>query len=183
MNDPTLIGPCAEYEHDLVDLSDGALEPAREPEVRRHLAGCARCAAWQASFAAVDAHLAEALPRGELPAGFEARLEQRLAALHRSAVPGDLRSRLELEHDTLISALRRVARRQALLGAAASVAVALCIVFVAKGLLLRGAELVAGMTQGPEQLVALGTFGSVIALAALAWSVGRVRLPLPGFGR
>jgi hypothetical protein len=27
MNDPTLIGPCADYEHDLVELTDGALPP------------------------------------------------------------------------------------------------------------------------------------------------------------
>jgi len=183
MNDPTLIGPCAEYEHDLVDLSDGALEPAREQDVRRHLAACARCAAWQARFAAVDARLAEALPRVELSANFEERLERRLAALHRSAVPGELRSRLQQEHDTLIAALRRGARRQALLGGAASVAVALCGVLAAQDLLRRGAELVPGIAHGTEQLVALGAFGGVIALAALAWSASRLRPPLPGLGR
>jgi anti-sigma factor RsiW len=183
MNDPTLIGPCAEYEHDLVDLSDGALEPAREQAVRQHLASCARCSAWQASFAAIDARLSAALPRVELSAGFEARLEQRLETLARPAVNGSLRSRLEQEHDSLVAALRRGARRQALLGGAASVAVALCIVFAAQDLLARGAELVPGMARGPEQLVALGAFGGAIALAALAWSASRMRLRLPGFGR
>ena len=29
MNDPTLIGPCADYEHDLLDLHDGSV-PAAE---------------------------------------------------------------------------------------------------------------------------------------------------------
>jgi len=183
MNDPTLIGPCAEYEHDLVDLSDGALEPARERTVRQHLESCARCAAWQASFAAIDAQLSATLPRVELSADFEARLEQRLEALPQPVVNGNLRSRLEQEHDSLIEALRRGARRQAVLGGAASVAAALCIVVAAQDLLARGAGLLPGLAHGPDQLVALGTVGSVIALAALAWSVGRLRRPRPGFGR
>ena len=183
MNDPTLIGPCAEYEHDLVDLSDGALEAAREQDVRRHLAGCARCAAWQASFAAIDARLSAALPRVELSADFEARLGQRLDALARSVPNGSLRSRLEQEHDALLAALRRSARRQALLGGAASVAAALCIVVAAQDLLARSTTLLPGMADGPEPLVTLGVFGGAIALAALAWSVTRMRLPLPGFGR
>ena len=29
MNDPTLIGPCADYEHELVELHDGGLPPER----------------------------------------------------------------------------------------------------------------------------------------------------------
>lgn len=183
MNDPTLIGPCAEFEHDLVDLSDGALEPEREHALHRHLAGCARCAAWQASFAAIDARLATSLPRVELSADFDARLEQRLAALTRSTGTDELRWRLVQEHDSLLAALRRGARRQALLGATASVAAAFCFVVAGEDLLARGAGLFPPFTRGPGEWMALGGVGVVIALAALAWSATRVRLPLPGFGR
>jgi anti-sigma factor RsiW len=183
MNYSTLTGPCAEYEHDLVDLSDGALEPQREREVRRHLAGCARCAAWQASFAAIDARLSAALPSVELSADFDARLEQRLTGPVRTTVPRDLRSRLEQEHDSLVAALKRGARRQALLGATASVAAALCLGVAVQDLLLPGGELVPALGHGTQGLMALGGLGVAIALAALGWSASRLRLPLPGFGR
>ncbi len=70
MNDPTLIGPCADYEHDLLDLHDGALPPVRAGIVRDHLATLrampvvadgvlgARCPArWRAAAAAAVAGL------------------------------------------------------------------------------------------------------------------------------
>ena len=49
MNDPTLPGPCADYEHDLVDLHDGTLAPDRVAAVRLHVANCTRCRTWVAA--------------------------------------------------------------------------------------------------------------------------------------
>ena len=46
MIDTTLIGPCTDYEHDLVDLHDGALAPEQARIVRLHVEHCARCRAW-----------------------------------------------------------------------------------------------------------------------------------------
>jgi len=63
MNDPTLIGPCADYEHDLVDLHDGTLPPARAGIVHDHLGHCARCQSWLTEFTALDVRLAGELPR------------------------------------------------------------------------------------------------------------------------
>ncbi len=107
MNDPTLIGPCADYEHDLVELHDGALPPERASVVRLHVAQCARCRDWAQAFASLDARLAVDLPQPRLSADFDARLHERLAALARPVVRGDLRDVIEREHDSLVDSLRR----------------------------------------------------------------------------
>jgi len=70
MNDPTLPRACADYEHDLVDLHDGALAPEQARTVRLHVERCARCRAWVQTFAALDAQLAAGLPRPALSANF-----------------------------------------------------------------------------------------------------------------
>lgn len=185
MNDPTLIGRCADYEHDLVELHEGALPPERASVVRLHVAHCARCRDWAQAFASLDAGLAAALPRLELSADFEARLQDRLAALSRPAARGDqLGARdLEREHDALLAALRRGARRKALLGAIGSAAVAACVFIAARDLLRELSGVLATVPGGTEPWMVFSVVGVAVAVAGLAWSGVRGGLPLPGLAR
>lgn len=185
MNDPTLPGPCADYEHDLVDLHDGTLAPERAAIVRLHVASCARCRDWSAEFAAIDGRLAASLPRVELSPDFEARLHARLAALDRPAATRSAGTALELEreHDSLLEALRRATRRRAVLGAVGSVAVTVGGLVAARDLLSHGPGLLASLPEGPERWAAFGMAGVAVAVAALAWTAVRGGLPLPGLAR
>lgn len=186
MNDPTLIGPCADYEHDLVELHDGDLSPERARAVGQHVAQCARCRDWAQAFATLDAGLAAALPRVELSADFEARLQDRLAALTRPVARGSnpLGARdLEHEHDALLAALRRGARRKALLGAIGSAAVAACAFIAARDLLREMSGVLATVTGGTEPWMVFSVVGVAVAIAGLAWSGVRGTLPLPGLAR
>jgi anti-sigma factor RsiW len=180
MNDPTLIGPCADYEHDLVDLHDGDLPPERAASVRLHLSHCARCAAWAAGFAAIDARLASEMTAPELAPGFDARLRARIAALRGLPDAGDPRSRLEREHASLVESLRSAARLRAVLGAAGSVATTLGVLLASRHLIEQGIDLLPKLAVGAGHATVMGTLGAVIAVAALAWSAARGVLPLPG---
>jgi anti-sigma factor RsiW len=173
MNDPTLIGPCADFEHDLLDLHDGALPPGRVGIVRGHLGHCARCQSWLAEFTALDARLAAELPRPQLSPDFAARLQERLAPLQRAPARGELRGRVERERETLLGALQSAARRRAVLGAIGGAMATLCVLAVARGLLASGAVPVPEGIAGLERLIALGAVGAAIAAATLAWSVSR----------
>ena len=55
MNEMLFTVPCADYEHDLVELLEGSLGPERARIIRLHVESCPRCRAWQAEFAAIDA--------------------------------------------------------------------------------------------------------------------------------
>ena len=101
------LGPCEEYEVELVEWIDGALAPDRANAVQRHLDGCARCRAFERRMRAVDESLAEALPRVQLSPGFEARLEARIAQVSRSQSPESARARAEQEYRGAMTALRR----------------------------------------------------------------------------
>jgi anti-sigma factor RsiW len=173
MNDPTLIGPCADYEHEIVELQDGALPAERAGIVRGHLEQCARCRAWAAAFAALDARLATELPVPALSPGFDARLRERIAALAAPPSRGELRARLELEHDSVVESLRRFARRRAVLGALGSAALALGLLTTLRQLLAQSAGWLPALGEGPERWVALGGLGAAVAVAALAWSAAR----------
>ena len=176
MNDPTLIGPCADFEHDLVELHDGVLAPERARSVRQHVEQCARCHGWAQEFAMLDARLAMDLPRPALAPDFDARLRQRLAALLQPAVRSDLRSTVEREHDSVVDSLRRGARRHALLGAIGSATATACVLLAARSLL-------APIPDGPERWLMLGVVGVAVAIAGLAWSAARNGLALPGLAR
>jgi anti-sigma factor RsiW len=179
MNDPTLIGPCADYEHDLVDLHDGALAPDRAGVVRRHLEACPRCRDWHAEFAILEARLAADLPRPELSPTFDAKLQQRLAALARPPVRSDLRVALVQEHDSLIDTLRRSARRRAVLGAIGWVTATACAFLLARDLFRETSGVLATVTGGVEPWMVSSFVGVVVAIAGLAWSAVRGGLPLP----
>lgn len=182
MNDPTLIGPCADFEHDLVELHDGDLPPERARAVRLHVEHCARCRDWARAFASLDAELAVALPRVELSTDFEARLQDRLAAVSRPAARGNQVGTLELEHehDALLATLRRGARRRALLGAIGSAAVAVCVFIAARDLLRDMSGMLVTVPGGTEPWMVFGVAGVAVAIAGLAWSVVRDGLPLTG---
>ena len=75
------LGPCTDYELDLVDLLEGLLEPGRAGTVQHHMAQCPRCRAYAAALGELDAALAETLPRPALSPGFDARLREQIADL------------------------------------------------------------------------------------------------------
>jgi hypothetical protein len=181
MNDPTLIGPCADYEHELVELHDGALPLERASAVRLHVAQCARCRDWARAFASLDAGLAAALPRAELPADFETRLQDRLAALSRPTARGDQIGTLELEreHVALLATLRRGARRSAVLGAIGWATTMACVFVAARDLLREMSGVLAAVPGGTEPWMVFGVVGVAVAVAGLAWSGVRGGLPLP----
>jgi len=183
MNDPTLIGPCADYEHDLVDLHDGDLPTERARAVRLHVAHCARCRDWAQAFAAIDARLAADLPQPQLSADFDARLHERLAALARPVVRGDLRRAVEREHDSIVNTLRRGARRNAVLGAIGSATAMACVFVMARDLFRETSGVLATVTGSTEPWMVFGVVGVVVAIAGLAWSAVRGGAPLPSFAR
>jgi len=174
MNEMNLTSPCADYEHDLVELLEGSLAPEHARIVHQHVAACARCRAWQREFATLDARLAVALPRPELSADFEQRLRDRLDGSTRNATTPapDLRSAADREYQRLVDSIRRGARRHALLDAVASATVTGCVLAATHRLLAPLGGFV-GTLEGPTRWVMLGAFGSAVAVAALLWSARR----------
>jgi anti-sigma factor RsiW len=75
------LGPCPDYEFDLVELLEGSLEAGRAGTVQRHMAQCSRCRAYALALGTLDAALADALPRPALSPGFDARLREQIAEL------------------------------------------------------------------------------------------------------
>jgi anti-sigma factor RsiW len=75
------LGPCPDYEFELIELQEGSLEPGRADTVRHHLAQCSRCRAYALAFGELDAVLAGTLPRFALSPEFDARLRERIAEL------------------------------------------------------------------------------------------------------
>jgi len=75
------LGPCPDYEFDLVELQEGSLELGRVGAVQHHMAQCSRCRAYALALGALDAALADALPRPALSPDFDARLQERIAEL------------------------------------------------------------------------------------------------------
>lgn len=182
MNDTIPTGPCAEYEHDLVELLEGSIGPERARVIRLHVAACPRCRAWQAEFAALDASLAAAMPRPRLSAEFEDRLQERLAAIERPARRSELRTAVDREYERLLDLLGRSVRRHVLLDAIGSVAATIGLLIAARGLLDASTGLL-NMVEGPQQWAVQGVIGVAVAAAALAWSAARGILPLPGSRR
>jgi anti-sigma factor RsiW len=101
------LGPCEEFELDIVEWIDGVLAGERAGAVRRHLDGCARCRSFERSMRAVDDSLSSALPRAQLSADFDARLHARIAKLSRASSPDSARARAEQEYRGAVAALRR----------------------------------------------------------------------------
>jgi len=141
--------------------------------VRLHVRQCLRCRSWAAEFAALDSRLATELPQPALSPGFDERLRRRLSTHTAPASSGELRSRIELEHDSLIASLRRLTWRRGVLGASATAVATLGVLAAAKSLLAQSAAWMPLLGEGPERWIAMGTVGSAIAVAALAWTATR----------
>jgi anti-sigma factor RsiW len=176
MNSSTGSGPCTGYEHVLIDLLEGALPPGEARAACDHLAACPRCRAWQADFAALDARLAHALPRPELPGNFAARVRERIAAETRRVPAEARRAAVDEEYRRMVVTLRHGSQRRALLGAVAAAVGTGCGLLVLRSLLPE-AEGLLPLAAGPDRINALGTLGGAIAVAALAWSGTRGVLP------
>ncbi|MDH5177489.1 MAG: hypothetical protein OEW50_00390 [Gammaproteobacteria bacterium] len=159
------LGPCAEYEFDLFEHSEGSLAPEPAALLQQHLAHCARCRAYAAELAQLDATLAAALPRPELSPGFDARLAARIGELRRTPDRASALVAAEREHQQLLGALGRGIDWRTWLNAAALGSVA-------------GGVLLALDAVAPQLLETLGlvpagvspstTFAVVLGAAALA---------------
>lgn len=182
MNDTIPTDPCAEYEHDLVDLLEGSLGPERARVIRLHVAACPRCRAWQAEFAVFDAELGAAMPQPELSADFDRKLHERLAAIVQPARRSELRTAADRDYERVLDVLDRGVKRHVVLDAIGSAAATVGLLIAARGLLGPASSLLDALT-GPPQWVVPGVIGVSVAAAALAWSAGRGVLPLPGLRR
>lgn len=176
MNDLNPLPPCAEYEYEIVELREGALTPERAVAVRAHLDSCARCRAWQAAFAAVDAQLATALARPALTPDFVSKLGARIAAETRRAPVAELRTTADDEYRHALAALRQGVQRNALLTGLTLAGATLTGFALAPTLLADAAPVLSSLSL-LERVTVFGTFGGVIALAALAWSAMQGVLP------
>ena len=99
------LGPCADYEFDLVELHEGSLEPGRAGTVRHHMVQCARCSAYAAALDELDAALAAALPRPALSPGFDARLREQIAVLTQVPNRTAALATAEREHEWMLQNL------------------------------------------------------------------------------
>jgi len=176
MNTSMHAGPCADYEHEIVELSEGSLAPEKARAVRLHVAACARCRAWQSAFAELDAGLGQALPRPALSADFAARLESRLASLARSNGRSDLRASVEDEYRLTLETLRRGTRSNAVVGAMTVAGICTAGLLLVRGVAPEAAPLLAAFA-GPGRDAALVILGTIVAIGTLAWSVSRGFLP------
>ena len=176
MNASMHMCPCADYEHEIVELAEGSLAPEKARVVRIHVASCARCGAWLSAFAALDAELGQSLPRPALSTDFVARLESRLAAMTRSSGRTDLRASAEDEYRKTVEALRRGTWFSAIVGAMTVVGTCTAGLLFVRGLAPETAPLFAAFA-GPERAMAFVALGAVVALGALAWSASRGLLP------
>jgi len=176
MNTSMHAGPCADYEHEIVELAEGSLAPERARVIRLHVESCARCRAWQSAFASIDAGLEKALPRPALSAGFAARLESRLATETRLGGRADLRTSAERDLRRTLEALRRGTWFSAIVGATTVVGTCTAGLLLVRGLAPETAPLFAAFA-GPERATAFVALGAVVALGALAWSASRGLLP------
>ena len=176
MNISMHAGPCADYEHEIVELAEGSLGPEKARVVSMHVASCARCRAWQSAFADLDAELGQALPRPALSADFGARLESRLAAVTRSDGRADLRASAEAEYRLTLEALSRGSRFNAIIGAVTVVGNCTAALLLVRSVAPEAAPLLAAFA-GPERATAFVALGVIVALGALAWSASRGFLP------
>jgi anti-sigma factor RsiW len=182
MNAPSTYAACEQYEHEIADLVDGLLATTDAQRVRAHLSTCPGCRAWQAQYATVNEQLGAALPRPELPAGFDAALHDRLQGL-KSANGRDVRrAAADAEHDALLVNLRKYTRRTAVLGALGGALAAGCAIVTLQRFVQQESAVQAAL-QGTERLVVLGAIGATIAVAVIGWTLSRSAMVTPRFLR
>jgi anti-sigma factor RsiW len=113
------LSPCEDYEFDLVERSEGNLDPPRAVMVQRHLERCPRCRAYALALGELDVSLAGALPRPALSPEFDARLREQIAELTRVPNRTAALSTVEREHEWMLRQLGRGLGWHALLNAVA----------------------------------------------------------------
>jgi len=182
MNAPSTDAACEQYEHEIADLVDGLLAATEAHRARAHLSTCPGCRAWQAQYATVNARLGAALPKPELPAGFDAALHARLQGLKSANGRDARRAAANAEHDALLLNLRKYTRRNAVLGALGGAMAAGCAI-VALQRLVQQETAVQAVLQGTARLVVLGAIGATIAVAVIGWTLSRSAMVTPRFLR
>jgi anti-sigma factor RsiW len=158
------LGPCADQEHDLIERSEGGLDPARADNLQQHLQHCARCRAYAAALAELDTALAAALPRPQLSTGFDARLEARLAELRRTPDRAAALAAAEQDHERMLLGLGRKFGWRTVLNAAALASVAGGVVL---GLNAFAPSLLQASGLLPQGLSASTAFSLVLGAACL----------------
>ena len=117
------LGPCEDYEFELMELVDGALPAGRVAPVERHVATCARCRAFVADMTTVSDALDSSLPRAALSADFDDRLAARIGKLTRSASKESAMAAAEREYRKAVTELRAGLRWRTALNALATASV------------------------------------------------------------
>ena len=113
------LGPCADYEFDLVELHEGSLETGRAGAMQHHMAQCSRCRAYASALAELDTALADTLPRPALSPGFDARLREQITELTQVPNRTAALAAAEREHEWLLQNLGRGLGWRTVLNAAA----------------------------------------------------------------
>ena len=174
--------PCADFEHEIVELEEGLLSEDAARAVRAHLDGCPRCRGWLASWASMDAALAEALPPESPSPGFTAALMERIATESRRAPVAARRGAAEQEYAAASRALQVTYRRN-VIGLLVLLAIVIAAAAAAMPWLTAGFQ-AATLSMDPAQrsLASLGGVAAVV-VATLAWAASRGALPLPRYLR
>jgi anti-sigma factor RsiW len=113
------LGPCPDYEFELVELHEGSLDAGRAGAVQHHMAQCSRCRAYALALGAFDAALADALPRPALSPGFDARLREQIAELTQVPDRTAALATAQREHEWMLQNLGRSLNWRTALNAAA----------------------------------------------------------------
>jgi hypothetical protein len=153
------LGPCAEYEFDLVEQSELAAR------LQQHLAHCVRCRAYAAGLVELDTTLTDVLLRPELSAGFDERLAARIAGLQRAPDRTGALAAAQREHEQLLRALGRGVGWRTWLNAAALGSVAGGVVLALDSF---APQLLQAYGLVPAGFSASTTFATVLGLAAVA---------------
>jgi predicted anti-sigma-YlaC factor YlaD len=170
------LGPCADYEFDLVELHEGSLEAGRAGAVQHHMAHCARCRAYASALGELDAALADALPRPALSPDFDARLRAQIAVLTQAPNRTAALAAAEREHAWLLQNLGRGLSWRTVLNAAALGSVVGGVIVgldaVAPGLLQAFGLVGPGMSATLTFSIALGAMFAVCGAAFARGSAG-----------
>jgi anti-sigma factor RsiW len=162
------LGPCADAEFELIELNEGALDPARARLVQQHVEHCPRCRAYLSALAELDTALAEALPAPQLSAGFDARLAAQVAELTRTPSRTAALAAAASEHERMLQSLGRDIGWRTVLNA---VALASAVGGVLVGLNDFAPGLLAAHGWVPAGLSASATFSVLLGVACLVGGV------------
>jgi anti-sigma factor RsiW len=163
------LGPCAEHEHDLIERSEGGLDPARVGILQQHMEHCARCRAYAAALEELDLALAAALPRPQLSPAFGAGLDARLAELRRTPDRAAALAAAQRDHECMLQGLGRGFGWRTVLNAVATAAAAGGVVL---GLDAFAPQLLQASGLLPQGLSASTAFSLLLGAACLVGGLG-----------